>query len=132
MDRIIAAKVLLKTIERGSASGAAEELGMSRAMASRYIASMEDWSGTRLLHRTTRQLSLTSAGERVLELCKEIVRVADAVTEVAEHADTPHGLLRVTAPGILAEAQLVPLLSELRTPISASRSICRFPIGRST
>ncbi|MDR6818086.1 DNA-binding transcriptional LysR family regulator [Neorhizobium sp. 2083] len=102
----------MKTIERGSASGAAEELGMSRAMASRYIASMEDWSGTRLLHRTTRQLSLTSAGERVLELCKEIVRVADAVTEVAEHADTPHGLLRVTAPGILAEAQLVPLLSE--------------------
>lgn len=112
MDRIVAAKVLLKTIERGSASGAAEELGMSRAMASRYIASMEDWSGTRLLHRTTRQLSLTSAGERVLELCKEIVRVGDAVTEVAKHADTPHGLLRVTAPGILAEAQLVLLLSE--------------------
>ncbi|OWW04791.1 LysR family transcriptional regulator [Rhizobium sp. R72] len=112
MDRIIASKVLLKTIERGSASGAAEELGMSRAMASRYIACIEDWSGTRLLHRTTRQLSLTSAGERVLELCKEIVRVADAVTEVAKHADTPHGPLRVTAPSILAEAQLVPLLSE--------------------
>ncbi|WHO74047.1 LysR family transcriptional regulator [Rhizobium sp. BT03] len=85
---------------------------MSRAMASRYIASMEDWSGTRLLHRTTRQLSLTSAGERVLELCREIVRVADAVTEVASRADTPHGLLRVTAPSILAEAQLIPLLSK--------------------
>ncbi|OWW00229.1 LysR family transcriptional regulator [Rhizobium sp. R693] len=112
MDRIIAAKVLLKTVERGSASGAAEELGMSRAMASRYIASMEDWSGTRLLHRTTRQLSLTSAGERVIELCREMVRVADAVTEVAGHANAPHGLLRVTAPGILAETQLIPLLSE--------------------
>ncbi|MDF0698708.1 LysR family transcriptional regulator [Rhizobium sp. MC63] len=112
MDRIIAAKVLLKTVERGSASAAAEELGMSRAMASRYIAAMEDWSGTRLLHRTTRQLSLTSAGERVLEMCREIVRVADAVTEVADHAETPHGLLRVTAPSILAEAQLIPLLSD--------------------
>ncbi|EJT06990.1 LysR family transcriptional regulator [Rhizobium sp. CCGE 510] len=85
---------------------------MSRAMASRYIASMEDWSGTRLLHRTTRQLSLTSAGERVLEMCRDIVRVADAVTEVANHADTPRGLLRVTAPSILAEAQLIPLLSD--------------------
>ncbi|GAA3096640.1 LysR family transcriptional regulator [Rhizobium viscosum] len=112
MDRITAAKVLLKTVERGSASAAAEELGMSRAMASRYIASIEEWSGTRLLHRTTRQLSLTSAGERVLELCKEMARVADAVTEVAVHSDTPHGLLRVTAPGILAEAQLISLFSE--------------------
>ena len=112
MDRVVAAQVLLKTVERGSASAAAQELGMSRAMASRYIASMEDWSGTRLLHRTTRQLSLTSAGERVLELCREIVRVADAVTEVASHADTPHGLLRVTAPSILAEAQLIPLLAK--------------------
>ncbi|MBP2443523.1 LysR family transcriptional regulator [Rhizobium leguminosarum] len=112
MDRVVAAQVLLKTVERGSASAAAEELGMSRAMASRYIASMEDWSGTRLLHRTTRQLSLTSAGERVLELCRDIVRVADAVTEVASRADTPHGLLRVTAPSILAEAQLIPLLSK--------------------
>lgn len=112
MDRIIAAKVLLKTVERGSAAGAAEELGMSRAMASRYIASMEDWSGTRLLHRTTRQLSLTSAGERVIELCREMVRVADAVSEVAGDADTPQGLLRVTAPGILAETQLIPLLSQ--------------------
>ncbi|EGE55354.1 UNVERIFIED_ORG: DNA-binding transcriptional LysR family regulator [Rhizobium esperanzae] len=112
MDRIIAAKVLLKTVERGSASAAAEELGMSRAMASRYIAAMEDWSGTRLLHRTTRQLSLTSAGERVLDMCRDITRVADAVTEVANHAETPHGLLRVTAPAILAEAQLIPLLSD--------------------
>ncbi|WP_431324125.1 LysR family transcriptional regulator [Rhizobium sp. YTU87027] len=112
MDRIMAAAVLLKTVERGSASAAAEELGMSRAMASRYIASIEEWSGTRLLHRTTRQLSLTSAGERVLELCREIVRVADAVTEIGVHSDTPHGLLRVTAPSILAEAQLVRQFSE--------------------
>ena len=112
MDRITAAKVLLETVERGSASAAAEELGMSRAMASRYIASIENWSGTRLLHRTTRQLSLTSAGERVLELCREMVRAADAVTEVADHSDAPDGLLRVTAPSILAEAQLIPLFSQ--------------------
>ncbi|WFU03980.1 LysR family transcriptional regulator [Rhizobium sp. CB3171] len=115
MDRITAAVVLLKTVERGSASAAAEELRMSRAMASRYIASIEEWSGTRLLHRTTRRLSLTSAGERVLELCREMVRVADAVTEVAVHSDTPHGLLRVTAPSILAEAQLIPHFSEFAT-----------------
>lgn len=112
MDRITAARVLIETVERGSATAAAEALDMSRAMASRYIASIEDWSGTRLLHRTTRQLSLTSAGERILELCKEMVRVADAVSDVAMDAATPRGRLRVTAPSILAEALLIPLLAD--------------------
>lgn len=111
MDRITAARVLLKTVERGSASAASVELGMSRAMASRYIATMEEWSGARLLHRTTRRLSLTSAGERVLDLCREMVRVADGVADVAKDADSPHGLLRVAAPGILVEARLIPMLA---------------------
>ena len=111
MDRITAARVLIETVERGNATAAAEALDMSRAMASRYIASIEDWSGTRLLHRTTRRLSLTSAGERVLELCKDMVRIADAVSEVATDNATPRGRLRVTAPGILADALLIPLLA---------------------
>lgn len=115
MDRITAARVLIETVERGSATAAAEALDMSRAMASRYIASIEDWSGTRLLHRTTRQLSLTSAGERVLELCREMVRIADSVSKVATDAVTPHGRLRVTAPSILAEALLIPLVAEFAT-----------------
>ncbi len=112
MDRITAARVFIETVERGSAMAAAEALDMSRAMASRYIASIENWSGTRLLHRTTRRLSLTSAGERVLELCKEMVRIADTVSEVAADAATPRGRLRVTAPTILADALLIPLLAE--------------------
>ncbi|MEN5300142.1 LysR family transcriptional regulator [Brucella sp. TWI559] len=111
MDRITAARVFIETVERGSATAAAEALDMSRAMASRYIASIEGWSGTRLLHRTTRQLSLTSAGERVLELCKEMVRIADTITDVAMDAGTPRGRLRVTAPSILADALLIPLLA---------------------
>jgi len=112
MDRITAARVLIETVERGSATAAAEALNMSRAMASRYIASIEDWSGTRLLHRTTRKLSLTSAGERVLELCRDMVRIADAVSEVATDADMPRGRLRLTASSILAADLLIPLLPD--------------------
>lgn len=111
MDRITASRVFIETVERGSATAAADALDMSRAMASRYIASIEDWSGTRLLHRTTRRLSLTSAGERVLELCKEMVRIADTVSEVAADAATPSGRLRVAAPTVLADALLIPLLA---------------------
>ncbi len=112
MDRITAARVLIETVERGSATAAAEALDMSRAMASRYIASIENWSGTRLLHRTTRRLSLTSAGENVLELCREIVRIADAVSEVATEADIPRGRLRITASSILAAHLLIPMLPD--------------------
>lgn len=111
MDRITAARVLIETVDRGSATAAAEALDMSRSMASRYINSIEDWSGTRLLHRTTRQLSLTSAGERVLELCREMVRIADIVSDVATDAATPRGRLRVTATSILADALLIPVLA---------------------
>lgn len=112
MDRITAARVLIETVERGSASAAADALNMSRAMASRYIASIEEWSGTRLLHRTTRRLSLTTAGERVLDLCREMVRLADRVADASTDHDTPRGRLRLTTSSVMAETVLVPLLAQ--------------------
>jgi DNA-binding transcriptional LysR family regulator len=112
MDRVIAAQVFVETVERGSATAAADALGMSRAMASRYLSALEDWTGTRLLHRTTRRLSLTSAGERALELSREMVRVATSLSAAAGEGDSPQGLLRVAAPTILAEERLTPLLAD--------------------
>jgi len=111
MDRLIAARVFVEIVERGSATSAAEALGMSRAMASRYLGALEDWTGTRLLHRTTRRLSLTSAGERVLDLSREMVRVAAKLEAVAGEGESPQGLLRVAAPTVLAEERLTPLLA---------------------
>ncbi|GAN79502.1 transcriptional regulator LysR [Acidocella aminolytica 101 = DSM 11237] len=111
MDRVIAAKVFVETVERASTTAAADALGMSRAMASRYLSALEDWTGTRLLHRTTRRLSLTSAGERVLDLSREMVRVANDMSAAAGEGDSPHGLLRVAAPTILVEERLAPLLA---------------------
>ena len=98
-------------VERGSATGAADALDMSRARASRYLKALEDWTGTRLLHRTTRQLSLTSAGERVLELSREMVRLAAKLNAVASEDESPHGLLRIAAPTIFTEEQLTALLA---------------------
>lgn len=112
MDRLTAAKVFVETVERGSASAAAEALGMSRAMASRYLAALEGWTDARLLHRTTRRLSLTSAGERVLELSRELVRVGSSLEDVAGRGGDLRGQLRVAAATILCEELLVPLLSE--------------------
>lgn len=64
MDRVIAAQVYLRICELGSLSAAAQALGMSRPMVSRYLEQMENWAGARLIHRSTRRLTLTPAGKK--------------------------------------------------------------------
>ena len=76
MDRVTAAQVFVEIAERGSMVAAADALDMSRAMVTRYLAQMEQWAGARLLHRTTRRLSLTAAGEQVLARCRGMLAFA--------------------------------------------------------
>ncbi|MEZ5605553.1 MAG: LysR family transcriptional regulator [Burkholderiaceae bacterium] len=104
MDRLTAASVFLETVARGSISAAAKHLEMSRAMATRYVGLMEEWAGSRLLHRTTRRLSLTPAGELLLPVCRQMLELSGEVGTLGAQADDmPRGLVRVTAPSILAE-----------------------------
>lgn len=62
MDRLQAMRVFVTVVDLGSQSAAADHLDLSRPVVSRYLAELEDWVGARLLHRTTRKLSLTAAG----------------------------------------------------------------------
>ena len=66
MDRFVAMQVFVDVVELGSLTAAANKLDISRAMATRYIASLEKAFGVRLLHRSSRSLSLTSAGNDTL------------------------------------------------------------------
>lgn len=98
MDRLKAMQVFVEVADRGSLSAAALHLDMSRAMVSRYLAEMEQWVGVRLLHRTTRRLSLTPAGAETLPRCRQMLgMVGDMRSAVATPDDTPRGLLRMTA-----------------------------------
>lgn len=107
MDRITAMQVFVETAERGSVSAAAQHLDMSRAMASRYVAFVEQWTGARLLHRTTRRLTLTAAGAQMLPLCRDMLGLAEHVaTVVAEPGDAPRGALRITASAIFAQTHV--------------------------
>jgi DNA-binding transcriptional LysR family regulator len=64
---------------------------------SRYLAEMEQWVGVRLLHRTTRRLSLTPAGAETLPRCRQMLdMVGDLRNAVSTPDDTPRGLLRIT------------------------------------
>lgn len=120
MDRVVAVKVFLKTVACGSISGAANELGMSRSMATRYISLMEDWAEARLLHRTTRRLSLTPAGEDILPLCQNIVDLTQDIETLGSTEDrTPKGLLRLSAPAVFAEYYLTEALMVFQSQFPA-------------
>ncbi|MFS2003858.1 LysR family transcriptional regulator [Duganella sp. CT11-25] len=106
MDRITAAQVFVSIAERGSMIAAADALDMSRAMVTRYLAEMEQWAGARLLHRSTRRLSLTDAGDVTLARCRAMLALAGTMEVAADDPGTPQGLLRITSSQSLAQAHL--------------------------
>lgn len=107
MDRLTALQVFVAVVEQGSLSAAAERLDMSRAMVSRYLAELEQWMGARLLHRTTRRLSLTGPGEEALNRARRMLALGEEMTQLASGDQTPKGQLRVTCSYSLADAFLI-------------------------
>ena len=115
MDRLAATCVFVTVVEQGSLTLAAERLDMSTAMVSRYLAAMEAWLGTRLLHRTTRRLSLTEAGEAALASCRQLLDLSADVEERAGRAHRePSGRLRLTCSPSFADTQLAPALMDFQ------------------
>jgi len=115
MDRLTAARVFVEVAERGSLTQAAEHLEMSAAMVSRYLSAAEDWLGARLLHRTTRKVSLTEAGAAALPSCRQLLELADEATHIAaERGREPAGVLRITSSGSFAEAELTAALVDFQ------------------
>ncbi|PLC03191.1 LysR family transcriptional regulator [Variovorax sp. RO1] len=107
MDRLTAMCVFRKVVERGSFTVAAEQMRMSNASVSKYVAALENHIGTPLLARTTRRINLTDAGRSYYDKC---VRILDDVEEAEKSAGqlqtTPRGLLKVRAPVSLGTAHL--------------------------
>ena len=113
MDRLTATRVFVEVVERGSQTAAADALEMSRAMVSRYLGELETWVGARLLHRTTRKLSLTGAGEQLLGQCREMLAMAEAMQSVSRTDEAaPRGTLRIACSQSLAQAWLVHALDD--------------------
>ena len=99
MDRFQAMRTLVQVVDTGSFVAAAESLDLSKAAVSRHVAELEARLGVRLLHRTTRRLSLTEEGEVFTQRCRELLAGLEAAeTEVSAHGGEAIGLLRVNAP----------------------------------
>jgi DNA-binding transcriptional LysR family regulator len=101
--------------DRGSLTQTADHLDMSAAMVSRYLAAVEDWFEARLLHRTTRKVSLTDAGLAALPACRQMLDLAEEARFIAaERNREPAGVLRVTTAASFADAQLTPVLIDFQ------------------
>lgn len=115
MDRLTATRVFVTVAEQGSLTRAAESLDMSTAMVSRYLAALETWLHARLLHRTTRRISLTDAGESALASCRQLLEIADDVQSLAGAAGREAGgRLRVASSPSFSQAQLAPALAQFQ------------------
>lgn len=107
MDRFTAMRVFTEVADRGSLTATATALEMSRAMVTRYLESLESWLGARLLHRTTRRVSLTEAGAEALVRCRQMLELADDVQTLAgARHSAPTGRLRITTSPSFAQAHL--------------------------
>lgn len=105
MDRIKAAEVFVCIVEQGSLVGAAQALDMSRSMVTRYLAEMEEWASAQLVHRSTRKLTLTAAGEKAFNHCRSLLDVAKEVATPLEQnpVAVPEGTIRISCSQFVAE-----------------------------
>lgn len=100
-------------VEAGGFTSATGRTGMSRAVVSRNILDLEDRLGARLLNRTTRQVSLTEAGQVFYDKCRRILdELAEAEQAATDTASGPQGELRVVAPVNFGLGELGPGITE--------------------
>jgi DNA-binding transcriptional LysR family regulator len=111
-DRLTGMQVFSKAVALGSLSGAARTLGMSQTMATKHMVALEERLGVKLLHRTTRKLTLTEPGRQYLESAERILaEVEEAEATAAVERVEVTGTLRVNAPVSFGVREIAPLLS---------------------
>ena len=112
MDRLEAMNVFVTIVERGSLSAAAEHLELSRTKVTRYLGELEGWMDTRLLHRTTRSLSLTNAGKETLEIARELLALEESLSGIRnQNRQQLKGQLRITASYSIVDSFLIDAIS---------------------
>lgn len=112
LDRLTGMEVFAKVAATGSFSAAGRSLGLSQTMVTKHIAALEARLGVKLLHRTTRRLSITEAGRLYLDSAERILADVEAAdSAVAADRFKPRGVLRLNAPVSFGSRQIAPMLS---------------------
>lgn len=112
MDQIRQLEVFNTAIELGSVAAAGRALGLSPAMAGKYLSALESTLGVRLIQRTTRSLSLTDAGTRYLSASRQILEaLAEANAEAHGGRNELAGVIRMSVPRAFGMLCLAPTLA---------------------
>ncbi len=131
-------KAFMTVVERGNFARAAATLDMAPSTLSQTIRALEARLGVRLLHRTTRSLSLTEAGERLLVRIRPAFDALGAAVEsINDFRDTPMGTLRLSVSSIPAQLILAPMLKDflanypaIHLDITVDNSTSELTMGR--
>ncbi|OIN12233.1 LysR family transcriptional regulator [Oceanisphaera psychrotolerans] len=99
MDRITAIRSFIEVARTGSFTKAAGHLNLSRLQVSRHVQEVESWLEQRLLHRTTRRVSLTDAGADALARCDQILlQISELEARAQERSCSLVGVIRISSP----------------------------------
>lgn len=110
MDKFQEMSAFVAVVDAGSFVRAADALGLSKTAVSRLVSELEARLGARLLHRTTRRLSLTEEGEVFHDRCRQLLDgVAEAEAELSTHTGEVIGRLKVNVPFSFGLLHLAPL-----------------------
>ena len=116
MDRIDSMRLFVRVAELGSFSAVAQQMNVERSVVTRKIAALEAHLGAKLLARSTRRLSLTSAGAPYLEKCREILSLVEsAEADLTDNRQAPRGHIRITLPFSFGIHQLMPMFGDFMT-----------------
>lgn len=113
MDRLESMRIFVRVVEMGSFSAVAQQLNVARSVVTRQVAALEAHLDAKLLARSTRRLSLTSAGASYLEKCREILNLVEAAEAgLTDERQAPRGHIRITLPLSFGIRQLMPLFGD--------------------
>ncbi len=116
MDRLTSLTAFVRVVESGGFSAAGRKLNMSTTMVSNHVQALEDRLGARLLHRTTRKVSLTEVGKTYYDRCIQILAdLEQADDDAGAMQSTPRGTLR-----IYTATHLVPFVAPVVAEFLAS------------
>lgn len=108
-------RIFYEVVQRSSFVGAATHLGISAAYVTKRIGNFERTLGTRLLHRTTRRVMISEAGEKVYAWAKQVLDAANSLNDcMSMPKDSPSGQLRITSSPRLGRNHLSPILALLK------------------
>ena len=107
LDQLRQIAIFAKTVDHGSFRGAARSLRLSPSVVSHHVTQLEKRLGTPLLYRSTRKLSVTPDGERLLSAAQDMIEAAETgLQDVSNQSHQPSGVLRVTVPAVLTQSRL--------------------------